>query len=257
MRLRDKVAIITGGAQGIGFACAKRFAEEGCSVVIADVNADVGQTAVAELTSDGARAAFVACDVSRSDDVNEMVRFAEKTFGRIDIGVNNAGISRPAEFLDLGEDEFDTVIAINLKATFLCGQAVARHMVSGGIHGSIINMSSINAVVAASTGAAYASSKGGVNQLTKVMAVSLAAHGIRVNAIGPGTIVTAMTGRTVLSNEESRRKILSRTPLGRCGEPSEVAGVALFLASEDSSYVTGQTIYPDGGRLALNYTVPA
>jgi len=133
---------------------------------------------------------------------------------------------------------------------------VARAMVKQGIHGAIVNMSSANAVVAIANQVPYVVSKGGINQLTKVMAVALAPHGIRVNAIGPGTILTELAKAAVLTDDAARRKILSRTPLGRCGEPEEVAAVAAFLASDDASYLTGQTIYPDGGRLALNYTVP-
>jgi NAD(P)-dependent dehydrogenase (short-subunit alcohol dehydrogenase family) len=137
---------------------------------------------------------------------------------------------------------------------FLVGQAAARAMVAQG-KGAIVNMSSTNAVVAIPNQVPYATSKGGVNQLTKVMALALADKGVRVNAIGPGSILTDLL-RVVMSDEAARRKILSRTPMGRCGEPSEVAKVALFLASDDASYLTGQCIYPDGGRLALNYTVP-
>jgi NAD(P)-dependent dehydrogenase (short-subunit alcohol dehydrogenase family) len=139
---------------------------------------------------------------------------------------------------------------------FLCGQAAARAMIDAKIRGCVVNMSSANAVVAIPNQIPYVVSKGGVNQLTKVMAVALAPYGIRVNAIGPGTILTEMAREAVLTDDAARRKILSRTPLGRCGEPEEIAAVAAFLASDDASYLTGQTIYPDGGRLALNYTVP-
>ena len=148
------------------------------------------------------------------------------------------------------------MLAVNLKSMFLCGQAVARVMVGLGSHGSIVNMSSANAVVAIANQVPYVVSKGAINQLTKVMAIGLAPHGIRVNAIGPGTILTAMAKQAVLTDDAARRKILSRTPLGRCGEPEEVAAVAAVLASDEASYLTGQTIYPDGGRLALNYTMP-
>jgi len=138
----------------------------------------------------------------------------------------------------------------------LAGQAAARQMVKQGGGGAIINMSSVNAVVAIPNQVPYVVSKGAINQLTKVMALSLAAHGIRVNGIGPGTILTELAKTAVLGNRESERKILSRTPMGRMGEPDEIAQVAVFLASDAASYMTGQTLYPDGGRLALNYTVP-
>jgi NAD(P)-dependent dehydrogenase (short-subunit alcohol dehydrogenase family) len=148
------------------------------------------------------------------------------------------------------------VLAINLKSMFLCGQAVARRMVSQGKGGAIVNLSSVNAVLAIPNQVPYCVSKGGVAQLTKVMALSLASHGIRVNAIGPGTIATEMAKKAVLGSDEAKRRILSRTPMGRLGEPEEVAAIAAFLVSDDASYLTGQTIYPDGGRLGLNYTVP-
>jgi len=144
---------------------------------------------------------------------------------------------------------------INLKSMFLCGQAVARVMVKQQ-GGSIINMSSVNAELAIPNQVPYVVSKGAINQLTKVMSLNLVEHGIRVNGIGPGTILTELAKKAVMASPESRHTILSRTPMGRCGEPEEVASIAAFLASDDASYMTGQTLYVDGGRLALNYTVP-
>jgi len=199
-------------------------------------------------------------DVSNKTDVDAAVTATVARFERIDILLNNAGITHAAEFLDLEESDFDRVLAVNLKSMFLFSQAVARQMIrqswADGTGGAIVNMSSVNGVLAIPNQIPYVVSKGGVNQLTKVTAIALAAHGIRVNAIGPGTILTEMAKTAVLQNDEARRKILSRSPLGRCGEPEEIASVAAFLASDDASYITGQTIYPDGGRLALNYTVP-
>ncbi|MGZ5046737.1 MAG: SDR family NAD(P)-dependent oxidoreductase [Usitatibacter sp.] len=256
MRLSGKVAVITGAAQGIGLACARAFVSEGASVILADVNEDAGRRETLQLRSEGFAAGFARCDVSRRAEVEGAVEAAVNEFGRIDVLVANAGIVHAAEFLDLEEADFDRVIAVNLKGIFLAGQAAARRMVRQGGGGAIINMSSVNAVLAIPNQVPYVVSKGGVNQLTKVMALSLAPHGIRVNAIGPGTILNELAKSAVLGNREAEKKILSRTPLGRMGEPSEVARVAVFLASDDASYVTGQTIYPDGGRLALNYTVP-
>jgi glucose 1-dehydrogenase len=260
MRLRSLVALITGAGQGIGAACARRFVKEGASVVLVDVNEAPGCTLAAALSDEGHTAAFVRADVSRKAEVDAAVAEAVARFGRIDILVNNAGMTHAAEFLDVEEKDFDRVIAVNLKSMFLMSQAVARLMVRqtwpdkrGGV---IVNMSSVNAVLAIANQVPYVVSKGGVNQLTKVTAIALAPYNIRVNAIGPGTILTEMAKAAVLANEEGRRKILSRSPLGRCGEPEEIAAVAAFLASDDASYITGQTIYPDGGRLALNYTVP-
>ena len=195
-------------------------------------------------------------DVTDTDGAPAFVAWVAETLGGLDILVNNAGITHACEFLDLAEEDFDRVLRVNLKSMFLCGQAVARAMVKLGRGGAIVNMSSVNAVLAIPNQIPYVVSKGGVNQLTKVMAVSLASHGIRVNAIGPGTIATELAKRAVLGSEEAKRRVLSRTPLGRLGEPEEIAAVAAFLASDEASYLTGQTIYPDGGRLGLNYTVP-
>jgi len=251
-RLQNRVAIITGAARGIGLACAQRFAAEGATVVLADLDEAAGTAAAASIPG----ATFVRTDVSCKADVDALLEHTLARHGHIDLLVNNAGITHACDFLDLAEEDFERVLAVNLKSMFLCGQAVARAMVKFGTRGSIINMSSANAVVAIANQVPYVVSKGGINQLTKVMAVALAPHGIRVNAIGPGTILTELAKQAVLTDDAARRKILSRTPLGRCGEPEEVAAVAAFLASDDASYLTGQTIYPDGGRLALNYTMP-
>ena len=256
MRLADKVALVTGAAQGIGLACAQAFAREGAHVLLSDVNENAGRREVLRLRSEGMRAGFAACDVSRKIQVEAAVAAAVGEFGRLDILVANAGIVHGAEFLDLEEADFDRVLAVNLKGVFLVGQAAARQMVKQGEGGAIVNMSSVNAVMAIPNQVPYVVSKGGINQLTKVMALALAPHRIRVNGIGPGTILTELAKNAVLGNREAERKILSRTPLGRMGDPEEVANVAVFLASDEASYVTGQTIYPDGGRLALNYTVP-
>ena len=258
MSLENKVAIVTGGAKGIGLATAKRFVADGARVVIADVNEDAGSEAAQEVGALGA-VRFVRCDVGDRDDVENLVASTVSAWGAVDVLVNNAGIVHAADFLDLAEADFDRVLRVNLKGAFLVAQAVARQMVKqigeGGAPGAIVNMSSVNAVFAIANQVPYSVSKGGINQLTKVMALGLAPHGIRVNAIGPGSIMTDMLA-SVASDKAARTRVLSRTPLGRIGDPSEIASIAAFLASDDASYITGQTIYADGGRLPLNYAVP-
>lgn len=256
MRVKDKVALITGAAHGMGESTARLFAREGAKVVVADILVREGRAVVAAIAADGGEALFQELDVTDEGAWREAMAATVARFGRLDILVNNAGITHACDFLDLAEADFDRVLGVNLKSMFLCGQAVARHMVAHGVRGAVVNLSSVNAVLAIANQVPYTVSKGGVNQLTKVMALALAPHGIRVNGIGPGTIATEMARAAVLGTEEARRRILSRTPLGRLGEPEEVAAIAAFLASDDASYLTGQTIYPDGGRLGLNYTVP-
>jgi NAD(P)-dependent dehydrogenase (short-subunit alcohol dehydrogenase family) len=256
MRLADRVAIVTGGAHGIGLAIARRYVAEGARVVIADVDPAAGES---EANALGAHCRFVATDVGERRAVTNLIEQTVAAFGHLDILVNNAGIIHAADFLAISEADFDRVMRVNLKGAFLAGQAAAKRMVdevkAGRQPGSIVNMSSINAVVAIPNHVPYCVSKGGVDQLTKVMALSLAPHGIRVNAIGPGSIMTDIL-KAVATDREAKRRIFARTPLGRIGEPDEIAAVAVFLASPDASYITGQTIYADGGRLPLNYMVP-
>jgi len=266
----DKVVLVTGGASGIGFACARRFFDDGYKVVIADLDEAQGARALDDLSVDpmdkGARAIFVSCDISDKLAVHNLVAEALTAFGRIDVLINNAGIALKGGVMDLSEDDFDRVLAVNLRGAFLLSKAVVRQMVEeidnrddrSGLSQrpySIINMSSINEEVALPDYLAYTVSKGGMRQMTRAMAIELAPRGIRVNAIGPGSIKTAMLAG-VSGNKSAHDKIMARTPMGRIGHPDEIAGVAAFLASEDASYITGQTIYADGGRLALNYTMP-
>lgn len=252
-----KVAIVTGAARGIGLACAKRFVAEGAKVVLADIDEKAGEAEAKKL---GQNARFVACDVGDRRQAIDLVEAAAKAFtGDIDALVSNAGIVHAADFLELSEADFDRVLRVNLKGAFLVGQAAAKKMVAqvkaGKKPGAIVNMASVNAMVAIPNQVPYCVSKGGLAQLTRVMSLALAPHGIRVNAIGPGSIMTDML-RGVHADPAAKHRLLSRTPLGRIGEPEEVAGVALFLASDDASYVTGEIVYVDGGRFALNYTVP-
>jgi NAD(P)-dependent dehydrogenase (short-subunit alcohol dehydrogenase family) len=260
MKFNDRVAIVTGAAQGIGAATARAFAEEGAKVVVSDINEVGGTALVKDIAAAGGTALFSRADVSDPEDAKRLVQFALAHFGRIDVLVNNAGIVHAAEFVDLAVEDFDRVLRVNLRGAFLCGQAAARQMLAqnanaSGSRGVIINMSSVNAVLAIANQVPYTVSKGALNQLTKVMSISLAPKGIRVMGIGPGSIATELLKNAVLTNEAARTRILSRTPLGRLGEPEEVAKIAVFLASDDASYLTGTTVYPDGGRLGLNYVM--
>jgi NAD(P)-dependent dehydrogenase (short-subunit alcohol dehydrogenase family) len=254
------VCMVTGGSQGIGEACVRRFARENASVVIADIDNARGAALAAELG-----ALYVHCDVGDKLQVDALVATVLATHGRIDVLVNNAGIFKAADFLDISEADFDAVLRINLKGSFLVGQAVARVMAQGEgrpgpagavVRGSIINMSSVNAVLAIASIASYNVSKGGINQLTRVMALALADSGIRVNAVAPGTIATELAARAVLTSDEAKAKILSRTPMKRLGEPGEIADTVAYLASDAASYITGEIVVVDGGRMTLNYTVP-
>ena len=245
------MCIVTGGSQGIGEACARRFAREGAHVVIADIADGPGQALASELG-----ALYLHCDVGNKSEVDALVAGAMQVHGRIDVLVNNAGIFRAAEFLDVSEADFDAVLRVNLKGAFLVGQAVAREMAKAS-RGAIVNMSSVNAVLAIPTISSYNVSKGGINQLTRVMALALVDKGIRVNAVAPGTIATDLAARAVLTSEDAKARIMSRTPMRRLGQPAEVADAVAWLASDAASYVTGEIVVIDGGRMALNYTVPA
>jgi NAD(P)-dependent dehydrogenase (short-subunit alcohol dehydrogenase family) len=257
MKLQGKVAIVTGGARGIGHAIVKRFLSEGAKVTIADIDASAG--AAAARAFGDADCAAIATDVGDARAVADLIAATCDRFGGLDILVNNAGTIHTADFLSIEEAAFDRVLRVNLKGAFLTGQTAARQMVAqveaGKAPGVIINMSSVNAVLAIPNQVPYCVSKGGIDQLTKVMALSLAVYGIRVNAIGPGSIMTDIL-KGVANDREAKRRLLSRTPLGRIGDPDEIAAIAVFLASEDAGYITGHTIYADGGRLGLNYTVP-
>jgi NAD(P)-dependent dehydrogenase (short-subunit alcohol dehydrogenase family) len=248
--LAGRTCIVTGGAQGIGEACIRRFAREGAQLVIADIDDSRGAALAAELG-----ALYVHCDVGDKAQVDALVAQTMAAFGRIDVLVNNAGIFRAADFLEVTEADFDAVLRINLKGSFLVGQAVARKMAKVG-KGSIVNMSSVNGTLTIPTISSYNVSKGGINQLTRVMALSLADKGIRVNAVAPGTIATELATKAVLTSEEAKARIMSRTPMKRLGEPSEIADTVAYLASDAASYITGEIVVVDGGRMTLNYTVP-
>lgn len=254
--MHGRSAVVTGGAQGIGAACARRLAADGAAVAIWDVADEAAAALAAGLQAEGARAIAVHCDVADKRSVDAALAQTLAAHGHVDALVNNAGIFRAADFLDIAEADWDAVIAVNLKGSFLVGQAVARAMASRPGGGAIVNMSSVNGTLAIPSIASYNASKGAVDQLTRVMALSLADRGIRVNAVAPGTIATELARAAVLGSDEARARIMSRTPMRRLGEPGEVADVVAFLLSSAASYMTGEIVFVDGGRMALNYTVP-
>jgi NAD(P)-dependent dehydrogenase (short-subunit alcohol dehydrogenase family) len=254
MYLKEKVTVITGAAQGIGLACAERFIKEGAKVILADINVEKGEISAQALRDVGGEAHFFACDVGDKVEVDALVAEALSSYGRLDVMISNAAILHVADILEIEETEFDQVLRVNLKGFFLSGQAAAKQMVKQGF-GNIINMSSIQATITNPNLLSYAVCKGGVKQLTVAMALALADKGVRVNAIGPGSIATDMV-KALTVDAAARRMIMSRTPMGRLGEAAEIASVAVFLASDEASYITGETINVDGGRLGLNYTVP-
>jgi len=249
--MSDKpLALVTGGAQGIGLACAQALAEDGARIVLSDINAHGVQAAADEM---GKGTVGIACDMADTDQIAAMYDKIEAEHGPVSILVNNAGIAAPGDFLDTSIEQFRQVIDVNLVGVFAALQRAAKSMVEHKIEGAIVNMSSINALVAIPTIAAYCSSKGGVMQLTKAASLALAPHNIRVNAVGPGSIDTAMLAG-VNANPEAMKMVMSRTPLQRIGTAKEIADTVAFLASEKASYITGETIYVDGGRLGMNYT---
>ena len=253
MRLKDRIAIVTGAARGIGLAIAERFVAEGARVTISDILDGAGEAAAKAIG-----ASYAHCDVSKAEDVAALVSGVIARHGAVDILVNNAGIAVGGDFLEVTEEDFDRVLGVNLKGSFLMLQACARHMVkqaeAGRKPGAIVNMSSVNDTLAIPGIVTYCISKGGVSQLTRSTALALAPHGIRVNAVGPGSIDTEMMAG-VNASPEAYARVMSRTPMGRVGTAQEIGDVVAFLCSAKASYITGETIYVDGGRLGLNYTV--
>ena len=254
MRLKDKVAIVTGAARGIGRATAERLIEEGAKILICDIDEAQLMRTAAELGGED-RVLAQLVDVVNKGHVEQLVEKAVQHFGRLDIMVNNAGIAPVVDFLDVTEEILSRVLDVNLKGAFYGTQAAGRQMIKQGDGGVIINMSSINSGLANPNVAPYAISKGGMNQVTSTAAVAFAPYGIRVVGVGPGTIMTDMVAGAFM-NSAGHHAILSRTPLGRYGQASEIAAVVAFLASDDASYITGETVYVDGGRRVLNYVVP-
>lgn len=257
--LGGRVVVVTGGSQGIGEACARRLVADGAAVALWDVADAAGTALSAELGAAGGRALYCHCNVASKADVDAALAATLQAFGTVDGLVNNAGIFKAAAFVDITEADWDAVMAVNLKGSFLVGQAVARVMLAndeGRGRGAIVNMSSVNGTLAIPSIASYNASKGAINQLTRVMALSFADRGVRVNAVAPGTIATELALNAVLTSAEAEARIMSRTPMKRLGEPREIADVVAFLLSDASSYMTGEIVVVDGGRMTLNYVVP-
>jgi 3-oxoacyl-[acyl-carrier protein] reductase len=255
MRLANKIAIITGGARGIGRAVALGFAQEGASVVIADLRTDQAEQTVGEITASGGQALAVEADVASLADLDRLVAATLDRFGRVDILHNNAGISGGAgDFFGYTEADWDRILNINLKSAFFLSQKVARVMVDQGGGGRILNTASVAAFVAgARPTIPYDASKAGLRQMTTSMAAFLGKYGITVNAIAPGTIDTELSAG--LMSEEQwtafRERRRTQTPLGRLGEPGDLVGAAIFLCSDEAAYVTGHTLVVDGGLLTI------
>jgi L-rhamnose 1-dehydrogenase len=246
MRLKDKVAIVTGATRGIGRAIAVRFGQEGARVVVVGRGEDMGRETVRLVGAAGGQAIFVPTDVSDTAQVQDMVDAVVDRWGRIDILVNNAAICPFMDFLEMPESLWDQVLDVNLKGYFLCSQTVARVMVEQGIKGRIIAVSSISAEFGGSQQAHYCASKAGINLLVKSMAISLGPHGITCNAVLPGTVETDIN-REALSDPEVRDYWLNRGPIGGLGKPEDIAGPVLFFASDDSAWCTGSMLVVDGG----------
>ena len=253
MRLSNKVDIITGSASGMGQAAAELFAQEGASVVVTDISAEMGEATVRGIRDAGGKAIFVQADVANEDEVNHMVNAAIDAFGRVDVLYNNAGImpGDDGSVTDLAEATWDRILDVNLKSTFLCSKYTIPHMMKQG-KGSIINIASFVAFMGCTVPQdAYTASKGGLLSLTKSFAVQYGRYGIRCNAICPGPIETPLL-RTLWTSEEARNLRLNRIPLGRFGVPNDIIYMALYLASDESSWTTGAWLIIDGG-ISSNY----
>jgi len=244
------LALVTGGAQGIGYASAEALMEDGAKIILADINEDAVMAAAEKL---GQGTVGMVCDIGDTAQIDAMFDAIAKDHGPVSILVNNAGVAMPNDFFETSIDDFKRVIDINLTGTFHTFHLATKMMVEHKIEGAVVNMSSINAVVSIPSIPAYCASKGGVMQLTKATALALAPHNIRVNAVGPGSIDTAMLAG-VNANPDAMAMVMSRTPLKRIGTPREIGDVVAFLASSKASYITGETIYVDGGRIGMNYT---
>ena len=247
MRFKDKVVIITGATKGIGESCAYEFAKEGANVVVTGRSVDLGESVANKIKADGGDALFVRCDIGEKAQIDALIADTVAHYGTVDVVVNNAGVNHSADFFDIGEEDWDWVMSVDLKGTFFTSQAAAKVMVDQGKGGAIVNVSSVMAQLALADQIPYCAAKGGVNQLTKAMALSLVDRGIQVNCCAPGPVMTELMER-VVNNENKRKQLMDRLPIGRIATCEEIAHVIMFLASPAAAMLVGQTIYPDGGR---------
>ena len=248
MNLKNKVAIVTGSRRGIGKAIALALAKAGANIVVSDINLDDCNKLVEEIKAINGNALAVKTDVSNPEDVSQMINLTTEKFGKVDILVNNAGIYMQKSFTDVTEQDFDRTLDINLKGVFLCSKAVVPEMIKQG-KGKIINIASIAGQVGFANSSAYCASKGAIINITRELALELAQYKINVNAIGPGVIETDMT-KDLLEDKATKETLLANIPLSRIGKPEDIANAALFLASDNSDYITGITLFVDGGWLA-------
>jgi glucose 1-dehydrogenase len=247
MRLKDKTAIVTGSSQGIGRGIAERFAREGANVVINYIgNMDMANDVQKAIETSGGRAITVQGDVSKIDDINSLFEAAIKEFGQVDILVNNAGVERHAPFWEVTEKDYDFVMNVNTKGTFFCSQAMAKHLIETKRRGKIVNISSVHEDLPFPNFTAYCVSKGGIKMLTRNLGVELGQFGINVNNIAPGAIETPIN-KNLLNDPNKLNYLLGQIPLKRLGQPEDVAGLAVFLSSDEADYVTGSTFFVDGG----------
>ncbi|MEC0239622.1 SDR family oxidoreductase [Paenibacillus dokdonensis] len=240
MAYQDLVVVVTGAAQGIGYGVAKAFADQGARLVMGDLNEEQGAAAAAAIRNEGGQAVFIPCDVRKEDDIKQLMKSAEEEYGRIDVLINNAGVSRWKSPFDLSVDEWDDILNTNVRSCFLATREAALYMKKHGGTGAVINMASTRALMSEPDTEAYAASKGAIVALTHAMAVSLGSDGIRVNCISPGWIET--------QNYESLQKTdHEQHPAGRVGKPDDIARACLYLADPDNTFVTGTHLVVDGG----------
>lgn len=247
MKLKGKIAVVTGSTRGIGKGIAKRFVEEGAVVVVNGRKIEDAEKTAKEIDPSGKKVIAVAADVSVAAQAKHLIEETVKKFGRIDILVNNAGVLNFENFVDIKEESWDKIMSVDVKGYFLCAQSVAKQMIKQG-GGKIINIASIAGAIAYPQLTHYCTAKAGIINMTKAMALELGQHKINVNAIGPGVIESDMT-RPMLDDPNTKRNLSAKIPLGRIGRPEDIGAAAAFLASEDADYITGVTLFVDGGWL--------